>query len=332
MLSAAHRVTIAGCATNRVFAPGEAHPARGRPGRRLLRHPRGDRGDRDDRARPRGRHGRDAGATGDVLGWSWLVPPYRMRVRCPLARDDPRDRPRRRLPARQVRRATPRSATSCSSSSRPCSPTACRRRGCGCWTSTGRPAECADAGPLPRFRVTEKRRETRRHVDAAPGAARRRRPLRRSRRASSRWSTPSASGEVPISVSATRTRGAVVHTVRAVGAVTRAICARGAGRRARRARAVRHGLAGGRGRRPRRRHRGGRASACAPLRPALRALLARPRALRAGHAPLRRPHPRGAALPRRAGRVAGGGDVDVRVTVDRAGRLGRVASGSSRSS
>ena len=51
-------------------------------------------------------------------------------------------------------------------------------------------------------------------------------------------------GEVPISVSGDIDGGRLVHTVRAVGAVTQAICASQPGRGARRARAVRQRLAG----------------------------------------------------------------------------------------
>ena len=52
-------------------------------------------------------------------------------------------------------------------------------------------------------------------------------------------------GEVPISISGDPERpGPLVHTVRAVGLATGAICARGLGRGARRARPVRPSLAG----------------------------------------------------------------------------------------
>ena len=117
-------------------------------------------------------------------------------------------------------------------------------------------------------------------------------------------------------------RGPVVHTVRAVGAVTRAICAAQPGARARRARAVRQRLAARRGRRRRRRRRRrrDRAGAAAPV--VLRAL-AQPRRLRRGRRALRRPHARRPALRARA-RALARARLEVEVTVDaRRRRLAR---------
>ena len=71
-------------------------------------------------------------------------------------------------------------------------------------------------------------------------------------------------GEVPISISGDPDDPArLVHTVRAVGAATAAICAAEPGRRARRARAVRQAVAG---RRRRGRRRGGRRRAASAWR------------------------------------------------------------------
>ena len=79
--------------------------------------------------------------------------------------------------------------------------------------------------PRP-YRVVGRRRETERHLDAELEPARRRAAARFRPRASSTCSTPSASGEVPISISGDPARrGPLVHTVRAVGAATAAICA-----------------------------------------------------------------------------------------------------------
>ena len=132
------------------------------------------------------------------------------------------------------------------------------------------------------------------------------------------------SGEVPISVSAAD-GGSLVHTVRAVGAATRAICSCEPGRPARRARAVRQQLAA----------RGGRGRdvvvvtggiGLAPLRPAIEQLIAS-REARRGRVLY------GPARPRRcsvgelqAWREAG---IDVKYTVDSAagkwdGRVGLV--------
>ena len=112
-------------------------------------------------------------------------------------------------------------------------------------------------------------------------------------------------GEAPISVSGDpRRAGQLVHTVRAVGAVTQAICA---ARRVATARAcaARSGAPGrrpqaGGGRRLRGRRARPRAAAAGDLRRARRA-----RALRPGDRPLRRARARAAALPRRA-RALGG--------------------------
>ena len=112
-------------------------------------------------------------------------------------------------------------------------------------------------------------------------------------------------GEVPISISGDPDRPErLVHTVRAVGLATEAICAAEPGRRARRAGAVRRAVAGraGRGRGCRDRRRRDRPRAAAAGDPvAARAS----RALRPARAALRRPRARPAALHRRARRLGG---------------------------
>ena len=103
-LAPEHRETIAGCARNRVFEPGERIMREGDPADAFYVIREG--AVALETAVPGARAGRWSRRShdGDLLGWSWLVPPYRNGVRRPLARDDPRDRARRRLPARQVRR------------------------------------------------------------------------------------------------------------------------------------------------------------------------------------------------------------------------------------
>ena len=124
-------------------------------------------------------------------------------------------------------------------------------------------------------------------------------------------------GEAPISVSGDLHGGELAHTVRAVGAVTAAICAAEPGDVSG-ARAVRDRLADRRRRGPRRggrgrRHRPGTAAAG-------RARRARaPRPLRARDGRLRRPLPREPPLHERARAWRGRFDVDVDVIVDVAG-------------
>ena len=76
---------------------------RGRSGRHVL--PRPARARRDRRVRPEPRQlTLETVGPGEIAGWSWLVPPYRWQLHRPRGRARPRDRVRRRLPARQVRR------------------------------------------------------------------------------------------------------------------------------------------------------------------------------------------------------------------------------------
>ncbi len=112
-LAPAHRATIAGCARNRVFEPGDGCSAR------AIRRTRSSSSARgavalETQVPGRGAVTLETLGAGDLLGWSWLVPPYRSALRRARAGHRARDRARRRLPARQVRRRIRRSATTCS--------------------------------------------------------------------------------------------------------------------------------------------------------------------------------------------------------------------------
>ena len=76
VLSAAHRVTIAGCATNQVFAPGEAILRDGAPADAFHVIREGTVAI-ETTVPGRGPVTVETLGDGDVLGWSWLVPPYR---------------------------------------------------------------------------------------------------------------------------------------------------------------------------------------------------------------------------------------------------------------
>ena len=104
---------------------------------------------------------------------------------------------------------------------------------------SSRPAD--GAPPVPRHAAEAR---DARHLDARARARRGRAPLRRP--GSSRCSTPSGSARCR-SRSRAAGRRPLVHTVRAVGAVTEAICAAEPGSGARRARAARQRLAARRG-------------------------------------------------------------------------------------
>ena len=181
------------------------------------------------------------------------------------------DRPRARLRADAPLRA---------GHDRPAAAT--RDSGSSTSMATAAAAEPAAAGAMAP-RAVPRRRAARgdgRHVDARaraargdagrPGARASSHALRLRRRRGADLDERRADGD-----------GALVHTIRAVGAVTRALCAARARRRARRARAVRQRLAARRGgrRRPRRRRRRDRPRA-APARALPRARA--PRRLRRG--------------------------------------------------
>ena len=75
-LSAAHRETIAGCARNRVFEAGEYVMREGDPADTFFVVRRGDVAIETFLPR-RGAVTIETLHDGDLLGWSWIVPPYR---------------------------------------------------------------------------------------------------------------------------------------------------------------------------------------------------------------------------------------------------------------
>ena len=153
-LAPEHRDTVAGCARNQVFEPGE----------RIMRE--GDPADafyviREGQVAPetvvpgRGAVILQTLHDGELLGWSWLVPPYRTAF-------DARSIATTHMIAFDAAcgasaKPTPRSATTCSSCCRACSSNASRTPACGCSTST--PSQAMSELPIA-FRVADKRRET----------------------------------------------------------------------------------------------------------------------------------------------------------------------------
>ena len=141
-----------------------------------------------------------------------------------------------------------------------CSSSACRTRGCACSTSTAAALNGrACLSCRPPFRGRRPAARDRRHLDAASSSPP---PATPAPFAPGQFAMLYAfgAGEAPISVSGIGGDGALVHTVRAVGAVTDGALRRAARRRAGRARAVRDGVAGRGGEGPdvvdrRRRHR-----------------------------------------------------------------------------
>jgi CRP-like cAMP-binding protein len=75
-LSAEHRETIAGCAINRVFPAGELLMGAGRPADTFFVIRRGSVA-LETFAPHRGAITIETVGEGELLGWSWLVPPYR---------------------------------------------------------------------------------------------------------------------------------------------------------------------------------------------------------------------------------------------------------------
>ena len=258
---------------------GRRAPARGRPGRRVLR--------RSAAARSRSRPpvpGRGAvtletlsdGRPARLVVARAAVPQRLRRARARRRRT----RSRSTAPACAASAsAIRRSATTCSRSSRRCSSAASRSTRMRLLDLYARGAAVPAERPLPLPGRRAPRSETARHLDAAPRGGRRRRAgalrarpvrdalrVRRGRGADLGQRDPERGG-------------ALVHTVRAVGAVTRALCAARAGDVVGRARPVRQRLAAEAGRGPRRRdrRRRARARAAAPGRPRA---ARRPRALR----------------------------------------------------
>ena len=207
------RAGVAGCAGNVHFSAGRATSSAraSRPTRfYVIRHGRVAIEVADP---PTGPRVIDTVGDGDVVGWSWLVPPYRWIFDARATDDVDADRLRRRLPARQVRATTRASATRCSSAWSRVMSAGCTRPGSACSTSTD-----ADRDRCDRARPTAASSSARRGDGAAP--VRRRRDTGgtratpspwswRRRRRAARPSPPGSSrccrrfgvGEVPISIS-----------------------------------------------------------------------------------------------------------------------------------
>lgn len=77
-LAPAHRATIAGCARNRVYEPGAALLREGDPADEFFVVRRGAVAV-ETQVPGRGAVTLETLGAGDLLGWSWLVPPYRSR-------------------------------------------------------------------------------------------------------------------------------------------------------------------------------------------------------------------------------------------------------------
>ena len=219
---------------------------------------------------------------GELLGWSWLVPPYRDGVRRARAR-----RPRTSIAfdgaclrgkCERRPRARLRPAASCCRDGVRRAPPGHPR--CGCSTSTASVPRCRVELPDRRSGSPTRRQETARHVDARlePADA-----TALARFAPGQFAMLYAfgAGEVPISVSAHPAATARSCTRSAPSArSTAALCAAQPGDVARRARPVRD--AAGRWRRPRAATWWSSPAGIglAPLRPVVHELLAAPRALR----------------------------------------------------
>ena len=121
---------VAGCATNVHLSADEFLFREGEPAERFFLVRQG-RVALEVHSPGQGRIVLDTADDGDVVGWSWLVPPYRWFTRRPGGRADQRDRDRRRVPARQVRpRPGARLRAACNGSPSSCTP-GCRPPGCG---------------------------------------------------------------------------------------------------------------------------------------------------------------------------------------------------------
>ena len=109
-LAPEHRDTIAGCARNRVFEPGEQIMREGDPADAFFVVRKGAVAV-ETTVPGRGATTVETLHDGDLLGWSWLVPPYRDAFDARALGIDHAPRARRRLPARQVRARPERWAT-----------------------------------------------------------------------------------------------------------------------------------------------------------------------------------------------------------------------------
>ena len=182
------------------------------------------------------------------------------------------------------------------------------RRGSGSWTcmATRQQLSAAAArGPMAP-RAVPRRRDARARPPTRGRSSSSRSPASGSHRAraSSRCSTPSASARCRSRSAAPRPTAPLVHTIRAVGAVTQAICALAAGRRARRARPVRQRVAGRRGASAATSWSSPAASGSPPLRPAVYHAPRAPRRVRRGRRSSTAPHAGRPALPRGARALA----------------------------
>ena len=265
---------------------------------------------------------RDAARRATSLGWSWLFPPYRVALRrarpraCALIAFDGaclRGKcdagPGARLRAAEA--ASPRRSSS-----------GCRPPGSSSWTSmalrcTGAEpaAGVRDARPraVPRAPASGARRTTpwtlRARARRGDGAA-------ASRPASSRWSTRSGWARCRSRSAAIRPQPAArAHRARG-GRWHAGDLRRRAGRRARRARAVREHVAGRRGGRRATSSSSPAASACAPLRPAIHALLAHRERYGRADAALRRARSPTSCCTRTSSSEWRASGLDVAVTVD----------------
>ena len=215
---------IAGCAQNKVFEDGEYLMREGDAGGQLLRHPHGPGRARD--LRPAARAVTiETIDDGGLVGWSWLVPPFRVHLDARALGPVHVDRLRCGLPAGQGRRGPCpglRADAALHPGDRRAAPgdpcTDARR------LRTRRAAEPMPADPMlpSAYVVTDKRQELgdtwTLELEPASGEG-----VGEFRPGQFSMLYAFGAGEVPISVSASD-GGSLVHTVRAVGAATRAIC------------------------------------------------------------------------------------------------------------
>ena len=188
-------------------------------------------------------------ASGTVLGWSWLHPPYRWHFGA-VARLATTaiefDAPRYAVAATLIRL----SGTRPFACSRRSSPNGCRRPACGCWTcmpprpSSGSTRSCRRTHDRPGDGHADACRARARGAQLLPGGFRREDtgdtvtvelgepdgPVPAFAPGQFAMLTALGVGEVPISVSGLGDSGGgrarlLQHTLRAVGAVTRALCA-----------------------------------------------------------------------------------------------------------
>ena len=144
-----HLTLIAGCAQNVGFDAGRAALPRGRARRHLLPRPPRPRRARDCTRPARGAVVIETIETGEVVGWSWLFPPYRWHFDARALDDRARARLRRRLPPRQVRGRPGARLRADEALRAGASSTAWSATGCGCSTSmaASAPAEPPCAAP-----------------------------------------------------------------------------------------------------------------------------------------------------------------------------------------